>query len=464
MPPLKKAVHEQKEKYRTCIRGVGTVGATVSKVDNATSTELLLDGQRLGEYAPALQSNPLKQKLVREEKLTSYPAGLDTAGAFNLFWEDLKKPDAKSRYYQHLVMMPDGVVMMLTCLAALMRLLDDEGVTNFETDTTFSRVAGDMNEWEVVIFLKALQRAVTIARAYINKASTQFFEHLFKEFQSIKLELTGKPVAFKRLVPGGNLIAMNSDMEGAQPKIIKLCVTHAKHGILDFKSLVSDRDCQRLQDVKIHNWWDHKELHAWIIPCLVKSQSPISPDDWDNTPAKTNTGEGQHHWTKSRTGVKLVLVEAMESARKLDEAVVREIEVSYKSGILVNSQYAAEQLKELKALKSATKKLSSKSAGKSHAVVASSSSSGRIRPRPIASNPLRIHAEQAAPSTLSTTIGSSYFAFFMASSDKISIEFDPTQGQDLRTIFGNTSGSQANVVATVAFAPPAEHFPASPAA
>ncbi|KAJ7667340.1 hypothetical protein B0H14DRAFT_2658178, partial [Mycena olivaceomarginata] len=133
----------------------------------------------------------------------------------------------------------------------------------------------------------------------------------------------------------------------------------------------------------------------------------------------------------------------MESAHKLDEAVVREIEVSYKSGILVNSQYgaysrtartaarhtavirksqevrersdeqakieaeiaemneslkqAAERLKELKALKSATKKSSSKSAGKSRAVVASSSSSGRVRSRPIASNPLRIHAEQAAP-------------------------------------------------------------------
>ncbi|KAJ7788774.1 hypothetical protein B0H14DRAFT_3162425 [Mycena olivaceomarginata] len=58
----------------------------------------------------------------------------------------------------------------------------------------------------------------------------------------------------------------------------------------------------------------------------------------------------------------------------------------------------------------------------------------------------RIHAEQAAPSTSSTTI-----------------EFHPTQGQDLRTIFGNTSGSQANVAATVAFAPPTEHSPAPPA-
>lgn len=48
--------------------------------------------------------------------------------------------------------------MILTCLAALMKLLDDTGVTSFETDTTFRRVAGDFNEWEVVLFLKALQR------------------------------------------------------------------------------------------------------------------------------------------------------------------------------------------------------------------------------------------------------------------------------------------------------------------
>lgn len=54
--------------------------------------------------------------------------------------------------------MPDGGIMILTCLAALMKLLDDEGVTSFETDTTFTRLAGDINEWEVVIFLKAIQR------------------------------------------------------------------------------------------------------------------------------------------------------------------------------------------------------------------------------------------------------------------------------------------------------------------
>ncbi|KAJ7488638.1 hypothetical protein B0H11DRAFT_1069818, partial [Mycena galericulata] len=77
-------------------------------------------------------------------------------------------------------------------------------------------------------------------------------------------------------------------------------------------------------------------MSSWILPCLVKSQSRMSAEDWDNTPATTNTGEAQHHYTNSRTGTKLSLVEAMESGHKLDEGVVREIDISIKSGVLVN--------------------------------------------------------------------------------------------------------------------------------
>ncbi|KAJ7105560.1 hypothetical protein C8R44DRAFT_886506 [Mycena epipterygia] len=47
----------------------------------------------------------------------------------------------------------------------------------------------------------------------------------------------------------------------------------------------------------------------------------MSAEDWDNTPATTNTGEAQHHWTNLNTGVKLSVVEAIESGRKLDERV-----------------------------------------------------------------------------------------------------------------------------------------------
>jgi hypothetical protein len=59
-------------------------------------------------------------------------------------------------------------------------------------------------------------------------------------------------------------------------------------------------------------WWAHKEMNDWVIPCLVKSQSNILPEHWDGTPATTNTGEAQHHWTNSRTGIKLTLVEGIE--------------------------------------------------------------------------------------------------------------------------------------------------------
>ncbi|KAJ6503975.1 hypothetical protein C8R45DRAFT_575169 [Mycena sanguinolenta] len=493
VPMLKKASLEVQDSYRQCIKASGCVAATVAKVDNAPSTQVLL-GMKPGEFSPALHSKKIKQRLVREAKSEKYPAGLGPPGAFQLFFDDLKS-GVNECYLQRIVTMPDGGIMILTCLAALMKLLDDPGVTSFETDTTFSRVEGEINEWEVVLFLKALQRAVTIARAYVNGASTQFYECLFDEFQSVKTELTGKPVAFKRFVKGGNILAMNSDMESAQvlgaarsffktnvseysglsydtppekvaPEFIKLCTTHAKRAVLDFRGLVTDDEYKRLMDFiyidsdekiqefsefvsslgikKIQDWWDHKAMSAWILPCLIKSQSPMSSEDWDNTPSTTNTGEGQHHWTNSQTGTKLTLVEAIETARKVDEAVVREIETSIEPGILLNTRNesihrrarnttraattmrkshdahqqaderaqiqmeieaeqeirnaSAARLKEFKALKSAarTNPLATNRRGQ-RTVVIGSSSSGRVTTRMIASSPLRPNNSQEEP-------------------------------------------------------------------
>lgn len=150
---------------------------------------------------------------------------------------------------------------------------------------------------------------------------------------------------------------------------IKFCASHAKRCVSfilgnfignlvpirplnDFKSLVSADDFLRLKEFmyidspeslksfsefidglgvkKIHgmcgsvnilysfsiscslDWWAHKEMNDWVIPCLVKSQSNIYPNDWDSTPATTNTGEAQHHWTNSHTGIKLTLVDGIE--------------------------------------------------------------------------------------------------------------------------------------------------------
>lgn len=53
-------------------------------------------------------------------------------------------------------------------------------------------------------------------RAYVNRASADFYEILFDELQRIKKLITGKFLGMKRFVPGGNLLAMNADMEAAQ--------------------------------------------------------------------------------------------------------------------------------------------------------------------------------------------------------------------------------------------------------
>ncbi|KAJ6595420.1 hypothetical protein B0H10DRAFT_2090007 [Mycena sp. CBHHK59/15] len=149
------------------------------------------------------------------------------------------------------------------------------------------------------------------------------------------------------------------------PEFIKLCHTHAKRAVLDFKSLVPEQDYKRIMDFvyldsdeelagfsefigglgvkKIQDWWNHKHTSAWILPCLLKSQSRMNGEHWDQTPATTNTGEGQHHNTNLHTGIKLSLVEAAETARKLDLGVAREIEISMKTGILLNSNNESAQ-------------------------------------------------------------------------------------------------------------------------
>ena len=57
---------------------------------------------------------------------------------------------------------------------------------------------------------------VTIGRAYIDRADRGHYKLLFDEVQSAVEKLTGRPIRFKRLTRGGNLLAMNVDLEAAQ--------------------------------------------------------------------------------------------------------------------------------------------------------------------------------------------------------------------------------------------------------
>ncbi|KAF7367934.1 hypothetical protein MSAN_00858400 [Mycena sanguinolenta] len=382
MPVLSKIPLAAQEKYKECIRAVGGVGATVAKVDNAPSTKQLLGGKTPAGFAPGLHSKPAKAKIIAKIKRQLFPNGTDAAGVFSFYLNGLTKP-LPERYIHSYLTTPDGGICILTCVPYLLKLLDNPGVRSFDDDTTYKRIEGKMNEWELTLFAQIVARAVSAARAYINRGSTDFFEMLFNELQRVKLMVTGKPIPLKAFVQGGNLEIMNSDMDGAQilgicrsvmkhndpeysgipndtpPEqvsqyFVKICWRHAKEPVHDFKSLVSPAHYARLLDFvyikrkeeltefstfvrglgikKILDWWSHKEMHPWIIPSLVKSQSRISTEVWDTTPSTTSTNEGQHAWTNSLTGTGRSLVEAITTAYDVDVAVADEIKLTLKTG------------------------------------------------------------------------------------------------------------------------------------
>ncbi|KAJ7144653.1 hypothetical protein C8R44DRAFT_974048 [Mycena epipterygia] len=355
IPPLLKLSHESEAKYDKSVEAVGLLGSTVSTVDHAPSTKMIFEGQMPGQFAPALLGKRIKRDIIREKKKKAYPAGLGVTGAYELYREDLNKPP-EERYIHRFHHTGDDGLIIFTCFTALLGLLDDDGVKAFEDASTFKRIAGELNEWEVVIFLQC------------SRAS-------YYPCTGIKIEATGWDIGFARFMPNGNLLVMNADMEAAQalgaarsfmktnipsfseittldPHVfatffIKFCSSHAKRPLQDFKSLVSADDFKRLKEFmyidsvkmlnsfskfinglgvkKIQDWWAHKKMNDWVIPCLVKSQSNILPVHWDTTPATTNTGEAQHHWTNSVIGIKKTIVEGIESARDLDWNVVCEV-------------------------------------------------------------------------------------------------------------------------------------------
>ncbi|KAJ7466644.1 hypothetical protein B0H11DRAFT_1869800 [Mycena galericulata] len=435
MPALTKASFGHKDTYRQCIEANGVLGATVAKIDNAPSTKQLLKGKTPAAHAAPLHNKRVKQDLLRAAKLEKYPNGLGLEAIRPMWHEELTKP-LPERYIHSYIETKKGETIIVTFVPYLLKLLDDPGVTSFDGDTTYKGVEGKINEWELTIFAKVVRRAASILRAYINGASADFFEQLFVELQHVKLMVTGKPIALKKFVRDGNLDVMNVDMDGAQvigfcrsvmkyndpkysgipnntppekiaPEFIKLCWRHGKEPINDFESLVSAEQFVRIKDVfyidskeslaefssflyglgikKITDWWKHKEIHEWIIPCLVKSQSRIPADVWDSTPSTTNTNEAQHHWTNSLTGIRLPPVEALE--RRVDMNVAQEIQMSLQTGILSNSNnelshcMARNTQRQAATARRAREKASTGKRAKSKATapVLSASSSGRVK-------------------------------------------------------------------------------------
>ncbi|KAJ7232469.1 hypothetical protein B0H12DRAFT_1076840 [Mycena haematopus] len=368
MPALIKMSFELEDTYRECIDANGVLGATVSKIDNAQSTKQLLNGKTPAVHAPPLQNKRVKQDLLRAKKMEKYPNGLGVEAIFPIYQEELTKP-LPERYIHSYIKTAKGEIIIVTFVPYLLKLLDDPGSE------------GDLNEWELTIFAKLVQRAASLLRAYINGVSADFFELLFDELQRVKLMVTGKPIPLKTFVRGGNLLVTNVDMDAAQ--VLGLCRSALKYSDPEYSGIPKDTPPEKVapkfikicwrhgKDLgieKITNWWKHKEMHEWIIPCIVKSQSLIPADVWDATPSTTNTNEAQHHWTNSLVGIKLTPVEG-----------TRKFQIDMEAEKRRASNALTKNLKEqLKAAKGTSGK---QGKSKATASILSASSSGRVRQR-----------------------------------------------------------------------------------
>ncbi|KAJ6559034.1 hypothetical protein B0H10DRAFT_1967076 [Mycena sp. CBHHK59/15] len=113
-----------------------------------------------------------------------------------------------------------GAPMMNLYLNGLTKLLPERYIHSYITNPDGK---GEMNEWELTIFAKVVLHAASVIRAYINRASADFFE---------------QPMPLKRFVSGGNLLFMNADMDTAQ--IIGICRSIMKHNVPEYSGIPND--------------------------------------------------------------------------------------------------------------------------------------------------------------------------------------------------------------------------------
>ena len=133
----------------------------------APSTKLILKGKTPAAFLPALISKRAKRKIIREVKGEKYPVinysdnsaliMYPFSGAFELYINHFTKP-LPEKYVHGYITIPGGGICIFTCLVALLELLDDPGAISFENDTTYKRVEGEMNEWELTLFVKQVLR------------------------------------------------------------------------------------------------------------------------------------------------------------------------------------------------------------------------------------------------------------------------------------------------------------------
>ncbi|KAF8514442.1 hypothetical protein BU17DRAFT_94529 [Hysterangium stoloniferum] len=392
-PPyaLQKLTFEATELYVEAIEAVGLLGSTVGQIDRAPTTKALLASQKAtdSKATSSLTQHRVKQRILSGMKQKQYPEGKDIAGVKHMYENiELKRP-VQERYIQsmHSELCNDSndqidvVVTMLPDLAELVH-----NVTSTQHDTTYKRVFGAFNEWEIVIWHPYLCRRVAIGRIYCNRETRQAYRLIWTEWFKAIERVTNKSIKFKALHKEGKhaifmvdgsapqmqglgdfLLTQNdplvSRIATKDPQIIvqycsRICNIHCQRGVEPLKAVCSHEDYNRIvhfqyittqekmdeftawclghEQPKVRDWWRNKLAYPWYIPALCRHFSKVPSADWDLGPTNTNLNEQSHQATNRATGVHIPLAEAIDSAFEYDKQISRELQLASENCILTN--------------------------------------------------------------------------------------------------------------------------------
>ncbi|KAJ3567448.1 hypothetical protein NP233_g6361 [Leucocoprinus birnbaumii] len=395
--PARKVPHSVKEHYRDCIKAFGgPLGATTSKIDNAPSTRVALEGKTPQELHPSLNDNRKRRKILLEERVVQFPKGTDIEGVLHEFNKS-KSLEINERYI-HGLYIDDGSHVIITLHPPLISYI--WSARWLMVDTTFKVVHGATNEFKVVIWNEALNRRLVVGRVWTSTATRSGFFLVWNGLWEAIKKIGGKELNFKIFSGSSSLLGVIGDAEGAQAQgfsdmvtsrrlygdsnsvytvnilrdpdevlfyLWKTCLVHFDRGILNLRGHVDDpmieflrsfprleskydiekykATCEHasLKNKKINGWWTHKKSYNWLLPSLNQLLSKMDKAHWNLMPSNTNLVEGSHAGDNLLTEVNRPLLEAILLAKAADEKVARSLQTSIQSGVLANCHNSTQQ-------------------------------------------------------------------------------------------------------------------------
>ncbi|KAF8166267.1 hypothetical protein K438DRAFT_1941754 [Mycena galopus ATCC 62051] len=382
VPPLLKVPHAVAEKYKECVRKLG-LGATVAKVEKALSTKEILGGLTPSLYHPGLVSRDTKSKLINEVKSEPENQTTHENQTIETYIAEQKARPDKDRYIH--VSEREGRTAIFGIKHDIIKYIHK--VRTLDCDTTFKPVVGKTNLYEINGWMAGINKEVTLGRVWMKLHDRRSFQFVWEELLSLVKRLTNQRLGFVSLHRGGTLLGVNADMEAAPllgmadallptidiPSVaekvkdavgvlkrnVHICYSHVKRGFPDLSHLpCEDQDrihnfmyMETPEDVEefkiwirtlpdpngvLMCWWEHKEMHGWLLPGIIQCLSDIAADVWHVMEATTNFGEAQHAANNAETGIGMGLVQSFIQYEALDTRRAAEIEIMLQSGNLHN--------------------------------------------------------------------------------------------------------------------------------